>query len=209
MKHFIILLFTSVVALLTCSANAALITSDSIAHEGAFNGDLQLVGDGYFPTQANKWDIDTLWWQSLATSFTIDFGSVLRIEDMLLSVDNNDDYLIEYLKGDNNWGRLFAIGRNLGEVTWGMDTMSSDATHGEYIAQIDFAPINSRSIRISATGGDNSYSIGELQVFGNRVAASHAAQGIPEPASLLLIAFGLLSLAISGRRSIRVLGQTS
>ena len=74
--------------------------------------------------------------------------------------------------------------------------MSSDSTHGEYEANIDFGPVPAQYLRIAATGGDNSYSIGEFQASGSMIIPDDGNSTIPELSSLLslgaLLGFGLM-----------------
>lgn len=62
-----------------------------------------------------------------------------------------------------------------------MNTLSSDSLNPEYVAAIDFSRTTSRYLSIQATGGDNYYSVSELQAFGTAK--------VPEP---LLLSLGVL-----------------
>lgn len=139
------------------------------------------ASDGFTPVERDQWQANSAWWRGTSPSITFDYGSLYTISDIELSVDNNDDYQVEYSTDNVTWSSLFQITRTDGEVTWGMDTMSTIASSSEYISVIDFAPVQAQFLRISATGGDNSYSVGELTALGS-VAA------VPVPAAAILFA---------------------
>lgn len=96
---------------------------------------------------------------------------------------------------------LFTIDVGDGEHGWGMDTMSTDGAHAEYVLGIDFSSVQARYLRIKATGGDNMYSIGELQAFGS--AAAELPVSVPEPSITALLAAGLFGLGFARRRRTR------
>lgn len=57
---------------------------------------------------------------------------------------------------------LFTIGVADGEIGFGMDTMSSDLAHPEYIDNIDFASVQARYLRIFSLSGDDKYTAAEI-----------------------------------------------
>lgn len=171
-------------------AFAAQVSPVSVSGYGSYNNSPTLITDGNIPAEYTDWtNQQNVWWQGTGVELVIDFGSIRSITDVLVSVDNNDDYLVEW--GGGTWTPLFAISSSQGNVGYGMDTMSTDSNHPEYIAELDFAPVQTQYLRIRATGGDNLYSVGELQAFGSPV---------PVPAAAWLFSSGLLGLIGLSRR---------
>ncbi|MDP2912317.1 MAG: PEP-CTERM sorting domain-containing protein, partial [Candidatus Omnitrophota bacterium] len=82
-----------------------------------------------------------------------------------------------------DWLFLWAISASDGTVgvDWGMDTLSRSVN------------ASAQYLKIYATGGDNSYSVGELQAFGTGSA-------IPEPSSMLLLGLGGLAAGLFKKR---------
>jgi hypothetical protein len=104
---------------------------------------------------------------------------------VLVSVDCNDDYLVEYSLDNLIWTTLFTIDDTYGDTLNGMDTMSSVSGDLQYVAGLDFAPVQARYARISATDGDYRSAVGELRFQGTPV---------PEPGSFSLVALGVLGV---------------
>ena len=172
-------------------ACAALIIPTSISSQGTFNNSANLLIDGNVPTEFSTWTNATnAWWTNqLGTGgvvFTIDYGQDYQIQDILVSVDNNDAYRVDFSIDNIAFSNLLQIDIGDGEINGGMDTMSSDDTNPEFVAGIDFAPVEARYLRIYAVAGDNLNSIGELQAFG--------ITAVPEPSGLgtCLMAIGIL-----------------
>jgi len=166
-------------------ANAALLTPVSYGSIGGVNNTINLA-DGVFPPQGGQWQTNTAWWTGTTPGAGIDLGELKNIDDVLVSVDNNDSYAVEWSLDNSSWNNLFNISSSYGEIGWGMDTMSTDSTHAEYIAALDFSSVQARFLRIYATGGDNYYSVGELQAFGSDISA------VPVPAAVFMFAPALL-----------------
>ncbi len=174
-------------------ASAALIDADSASGTGTYNNSPDpLLIDHVIPNEGTYWRADTnVWWYGTDPVFTIDLGSTYKVEDVVVSVDNNDDYEVEYSLDNTTWTHLFSIDNTYGEITWGMDTMSTDFTDPEYVSQIDFTPVQARYLRIFATDGDYMYAVAEVEPYG---------QPVPIPPAIMLMGTGLLGLAGYSRK---------
>lgn len=194
------LVFAATLALSATVLNAAPITTTVSAPGNGFNGSLTLMNDGIFPGEGSVWNGNaTVSWRGLGKVFTFDFGNLYQVEDVRLSVDNNDSYALEYSLDNAGWTSLFTILPAHGEIGWGMDTISTVLGDAEYVAQIDFASVEARYVRIKAIDGDNSYSIGEVQFSGTRVEPV-APAAVPEPGMLALFAAALGAGVLTRRR---------
>ena len=182
------------------SVSAEIITAADVTGTGTFNNSLALLTDGQISPEQTAWtDNAHVWWTGTAAAFTFDYGAVHEIQDVTVSVDLNDAYLIEHSLDATTWNPLSVIAINDGINSppfVGMDTMSSINTDPHFIAGMDFAAVNARFLRFSATAGDNAYSIGELQAFGQQVQTA----AVPEPSSFVALAMGLMGFGFWRRR---------
>ena len=151
------LALATALALSATLINAAPISTTVSASANGYNGNLARLNDGIFPAELSAWTANTTAsWKGLGKAFTFAFDDLYRVEDIRLSVDNNDSYALDYSTDNQSWTSLFTILPSYGEIGWGMDTMSSVLGDAEYVSQIDFSPVVARYVRIQATGGDNS-----------------------------------------------------
>jgi hypothetical protein len=142
----------------------ALITST-----GEFENDMNLIIDGRIPFEESEWnDAQNVFWEDPEVSFIIDLGQIYEVTGIVIQVDTNDDYRIEYSVNSVDYIVLTEILSSDGEVLGGMDTMSSIPDHPEYVEDLEFFPLRARYLRIYATEGDGRFSISEFQVFGYR-----------------------------------------
>ena len=173
-----------------------LITPVSVTGTGTYTHNEALIIDGIFPGQGTGWtSAATVYWNGPESKFEIDYGALFTIEDVTLSVDNNDSYLVEFSQDGAVWSSLFTVDIGDGEITWGMDTMTSMAGEAEYVSGIDFEPVEARYLRIMSVGGDNMYSVGEIQAYGTGDAP------VPEPSTLLLFGAGAAGMAFISRKT--------
>ncbi|MFH1148062.1 MAG: hypothetical protein V1736_10205 [Pseudomonadota bacterium] len=182
----------TILFLILCSASlaqAATINPVGISETGTYHNDSNLMIDGYLPPEGTHWQSSfCVYWNGTTPAFVIDFGSPFDLQDIKFSVDNNDDYAIDYSLDGSNWSNLVIILSSYGNIAvspGGMDTMSSISTGPEYIPQLDFAPRQAQYLKVYATGGDNMYSIAELQSYGDPV---------PIPGAVYLLGSGLVGL---------------
>jgi hypothetical protein len=75
------------------------------------------------------------------------------LDDLILSVDNNDNYPVSYGVNGTDFAELLRILVSDGEIGGGMDTMSLIVGQSDYVLGIDFQPVAARYLRISALVG--------------------------------------------------------
>ena len=138
-----------------------------------YSGSLALLADGQVPAEWSSWDgAGNVHWAGRENTsdsplyFQYDLGSMVRIQDLLLSGDNNDTYDVDWSADGVNWQRLVTVPAWAGNVYYGMDTFSTRAGDPQYDAGVDFTPVEARYMRISAESGDGYYAIGEMHVMG-------------------------------------------
>ena len=104
-------LVSSLLALgVSSGVSHAAVLASSVAGTGTYTNSEGLLIDGIFPAHQSHWqDATNVWWNGNAPQFTFDYGDVFLIEDIILSVDNNDSYLIESSLDGSSWDPLFEI----------------------------------------------------------------------------------------------------
>lgn len=147
------------------------------------------VVDGTLLAEGSQWNIGTWWWDqdpavngtySVPMGMRIDLNATYTIDRFVVQADNNDTYQLDYWDG-SAWQSAFSIAAVNGP---GMRTRDSG---------ILGSTISTNQLRIYATGGDNYYSISEIQAFA-------PSNGVPEPHGLALAALGLALVTWAGRR---------
>jgi hypothetical protein len=139
--------------------------------------------DGIFHPASTQWDQNTVWWDernpsSVGNSVEIWPSAAVTVNRFVVQADDNDSYLLEYFDG-SSWQTAWSIPAVGG---WGMQTRDSGM----------LTPITATAFRFSATGGDQYYSVSEIQAC------------IPEPAEAGLMAgVAAIGYAICRRRSAR------
>ena len=208
MKNGFIALSASLLLGASVNVSAAVIAFDSVSATGTYTNDLSLLTDGAFPSEGSTWNGDNTvsfnqWGVGYDREyFTFDMGSLFTIDDLKISVDNNDSYTIEHSVDNSTWSNLTNVERGFGPTRNGMDTFSSILGDAQYESGIDFAQSGAAQyLRIYVAGwcnvpngvcsdpvvGDGAYSIGEFQVFGTP-------SSVPIPAAAWLFGSALLGL---------------
>jgi hypothetical protein len=153
---------------------------------------MDLVDPTFDDGEGTLWTDRTAFWEGTSGRVNIDLLDTYRLLDIAIVVDNNDDYLIERSLDNSNWFTLGTISLNAGnvpQVPGGMDYFDSFAGPGniDYVASLDFSPVNARYLRVRATGGDSLYAVAEVSLFTDPVP-------VPEPASWALMLGGVAAL---------------
>ncbi|EHR71618.1 PEP-CTERM putative exosortase interaction domain-containing protein [Burkholderiales bacterium JOSHI_001] len=159
--------------------------------------------DGVDPTlldgEGTSWTDRSAFWEGTSGRVNLALGGTFQLMDIAIVVDNNDDYLIERSLDNSTWFTLGSINRTAGNVPvspGGMDYFDSFNVPGniDYVATLDFAPVNAAFLRVRATGGDSSYSVAEVSLWTNPVP-------VPEPATWALMLGGVAALVSRRRRA--------
>ncbi|MCF6298809.1 MAG: hypothetical protein L3J01_02915 [Thiomicrorhabdus sp.] len=139
---------------------------------------------------------NTIWWSNLEGMINMDLGNLFMVQDVLMQVDANDAYQMDYSIDNINWDNLFTINPDDGEIARAMDTMSSDNLNEEYVANMDFSMVEARYLRLSASGGNGLYILSEVQVFGSPLVESNlqTVSSVPNPPTFMLFGVGLVML---------------
>lgn len=201
------LALAAALALSATVVNAAPITAVVSSTNNGYRGSLTLLNDGIFPAQGSAANgATTVSWNGNGADkgFKFAFDGRYLLEDIRLSVDANDQYRLDYSLDDVNWLPLFTVFASYGEITSGMDTMSTVLGDPDYVAQIDFSPVAASFVRITADDGVKPYAIGEVAFSGTRVVQPpSSAAAIPEPGVLALLATALGAGVLIRRRGIQ------
>ena len=159
-----------------------------------FDGSLGVLNDGVYPPNTTYYTTNTV--SNFASSIYFDFafGGPVNIGSYNLTVDNNDDYTIAFFNGATQIASRTILASD-GVVTpgqGGVETFSSSPTlAGTYLPSTAlFSPLTVTNVRLSASGGDGLYSIGEAEFFPAAISA------VPEPATwtMMMLGFGLIGL---------------
>jgi len=154
----------------------------TVTLSGTSGGVASLVVDGNFMSRGTQWQIGSVWWYGTAAFVDIDLGASYNITSFIVQADDNDSYRVSYWHNDN-WVSAWEV-PNYDAYGWGLQTRPNPDNNSERY----FLPtvISTDKLRFTATGGDGSYSVSELQAYGAPV---------PLPGAVWLLGSGLLGLA--------------
>ncbi|EGK71285.1 hypothetical protein METUNv1_02674 [Methyloversatilis universalis FAM5] len=158
--------------------------------------DLSILADGFIAPEGTHYTFRSVSWGGQegrsGAVFTLDFGQLYTLTDVLLGVDNNDFYQVQVSVNGSSWNTLFTNLAFEGESSSGSEIISSDASHIQYQSTIDFPAVNARYARIYAVAGDGAYSVSEMSFSGVAV--------VPEPEAWALMLGGLALVGALSRR---------
>jgi hypothetical protein len=137
----------------TCPGPSNLARSARVEAPGV-TGALPTVVDGVLAVEGNFWQgAQSVVLPKDRPALRYDFGGVYPIKALLLQGDNNEDYILEGSIDGFNWTPLWTAPPN-----W--DGMGL-RTRSKVLASPGYA----RFVRVNPRGGDNFYSVSELQIF--------------------------------------------
>jgi hypothetical protein len=145
---------------------------------------IQTVTDGAWLPDGSNWQ-SAAWWNGTASYMTINLGGQFTITGFSVQADNNDTYRISYLNEAGGGTSAWEV-----PTRYNYGGMSTRPNPGEIWS---ITPITTTALRFQATGGDNMYSVSELQAYGS-------ASQVPEPAAIVLAITGLGTLLSVRRR---------
>ncbi len=169
------------------------ITPRSVEGEGVFTNTVRLLIDGQSPPEGSAWNSDhNIYWQQTDTHFILDLGGEFTVLGLLLQVDGNDGYNIDYSLDGIDYIPLVQIREDHGDIASGMDTMSTIPGDPHFVGDLEFEPVSARFIRLTAVAGDSKFALSEIQVFGERGAVTE----IPEGESRIIRPAQITSLGV-------------
>jgi len=141
----------------------------AIRGEGDFFHPAEIIIDGRIPPEGSDTGSEmSVFWEDTAAFFVIDLGEIVNVSGIIIQVDCDDSYRIEYSSDDQDYFTLTEISRTDGDVITGLDSLSSLPQNAEYVNELEFFPVDARFIKIYALDGDGIFAVSEIQVLGQK-----------------------------------------
>lgn len=176
------------VSSITVTGTAGVLRAGSPWGPGSTASDSGSPVDGAFAPTSQQWNNGSFWWDQDSSVnqspvyWEVQLDQAFVVDQFLIQADDNDSYLLEYWDG-GAWQNAFAVPFS---CCFGLQTRDSGM----------IAPITTDRFRFSATGGDNYFSVSEIQ----------ALAAVPEPGvwAMMIIGFSLLGIELRRARRVRV-----
>ncbi|MBL8338417.1 MAG: Ig-like domain-containing protein, partial [Rhodoferax sp.] len=146
----------------------SLLTDNQVPREGSdFNGSGSIwwINQEAAPIDSVPTGLEVASGALSGLVFGLDFGAARNLTGLLLSLDSNDDYAVDYSLDGLSWTRLVDILSTDGDASYGMDTFRLGSAAAGGSTDPSFQPVLAQYLRFYATGGDGLYAIGEAQAF--------------------------------------------
>ncbi len=152
----------------------------SVEGDGIYSNDLRLILDGRFAAQGTPWNGDRcVYWEDELATFVFDLGAEYQVVDILLQVDDNDIYMVEYSEDGLNFTPLVVFYVGYGSMDSGLDSMSTDPGNPQYASIPPPDAVQARFLRLTASSGDGNYALAEFQIFGYPLEDPEEPLGVP------------------------------
>lgn len=161
-------------------ADDAIVSFASMSAPATVNA-LETIADGNQPDLGSDWQSQT-WWTDSTAEIRFVLPGLFELGNIGLLYDNNDDYTL-YGSADGQTWELIASFAATGPVDGGM-------TAGFTLASS--TPPSYRELKLTASGGDGMYGIGEIAFAG--------VSAVPETGSFAMMLAGLALITSIARR---------
>ncbi|MBN1296709.1 discoidin domain-containing protein [bacterium] len=177
-RNLVVMMSCVLLAGWTVVASAETIAPVSVnGNGGEFNNAPSLLIDGAMATEEVAYnDPACVHWGVSDVFFVVDLGAVYILDGVTVQVDNNDDYVLETSQDGASFAAWTTVTEAMGEMTEGMDTVSTVKDHAEWVSDWAVKPVEARYVRLSARGGDEIYAVSEIMLTGTRVQTEKAAE---------------------------------
>ena len=132
--------------------------------------------DGVFTPEQQQWNVGSVYWNGTQNAIDIKLSATYAITGFKAQADNNDTYRIEYRQG-GNWVTAWDVPT---VSSWGLVTRETTLA----------SAVTTNELRFTATGGDNFYSVSEIQ----------ALAPVPEPEEWAMMLLGAGMVGFQARR---------